>query len=522
MPAMTRSVRALGAAAGALIALLLMSACGDAPVTTDATDATQTPVPTPAQGDRKNVVLITLDTVRADHLGSYGHPKNITPNLDALAGTGVQFDKAISAASVTPVSHASILTGLIPPAHGLRVLSAEGSFRMDEDVETLANLLQSAGYRTGAVHSSFTVSGYFGFDRGFDFFDSFETDLHGQGKFRDWGLKQNQRRADATTGAAIQFLDAGEDPFFLWVHYWDMHDPMLLPDSEFMPPEDELAYNRRGAIQPNAALYAAEIRYMDHHFGRLMSALEERGHWEDTLIVIVADHGEGLGDHGWAFHRLLYQEQIRVPLIFWSRDIKGGVRSDRLVRTVDVMPTILDYVGVEIPTGLQGRSLRPLIEGRPDEERIAYADQINLFDRNAKMIQRRPKDSLLYSMQDQRWKLIYRPMHPMRSELFDLQDDPGEEKNLFAVDQPEAIRLLTQLATLAPWVEQAPTGSGMDPAARAQLEALGYVEKDEEQDAEPIVWSFVPADALGGRRYASADACARASQHACVPLRSGS
>ena len=184
------------------------------------------------------------------------------------------------------------------------------------------------------------------------------------------------------------------------------------------------------------------------------------------------------------------------------------------------MPTVLDFIGVETPGGIQGRSLRPLIEGRPDEPRLAYADQINVFDRNAKMILFRPKDGLLYSVQDQRWKLVYRPLHPRRSELFDLEKDPGESVNHFRNDHPEAIRLLGELASIAPWVEQAPTGSGMDPAARAQLEALGYVEKDAGNPPPPIVWSYTPVDPFDLKHFESAEACHAASSVECVPIRS--
>ncbi len=491
--------------AGVLGAALIASACGDS---NDEVSAS-----------RANILLVTLDTVRADYLGSYGYEHDISPNFDALAADGTQFENAISSASVTPVSHASILTGRIPPAHGLRVLSAGSSFRMNEDVETLANIVQAAGYRTGAVHSSFTVSSYFGFDRGFDFFESFDTSLHEEGKFVDWKVKQNQRRADATTDIAIDFLDAGKDPFFLWVHYWDMHDAMLLPDLEFMPPDTELAKNRRGVIQPNAALYAAEIRFMDHHLGRLLAALEKRGHKDDTLIVIVSDHGEGLGDHGWAFHRLLYQEQIRVPLVFRIPGVTGGEKRDGVVRTIDILPTVLDYVEIAPPGNIQGRSLRALIEGKSESGRMAYSEQINLFDKNAKMIQRRPNDALLHSLQDQEWKLTYRPLHPRRSELFNLADDPEEKQNLFRVDHPEAIRLLTQIAHLSPWVKQAPSGEGMDPAARAQLEALGYVQKSEDEEARPIAWSYSPIDALDRKHFATQEECLDVAQTACVLIR---
>ncbi len=489
-----------------LIALSFATGCGD-------------PGSSPEPVEPVNVLLVTLDTVRADHLGSYGFPADITPNLDRFAAQATRFERAFSTASVTPVSHASILTGRYPYSHGLRVLSADGSFRLDPGIPSLAGTLREAGFRTGAVHSSFTVSDYFGFRNGFDFFDSFETKLEKQGKFADWGLKKNQRRADITTDIAIDFLDAGNQPFFLWVHYWDMHDPILLPDDEFMPPEDELEVNRWGAIQPNRALYAAEIRYMDHHLGRLLDALKTRGLDRDTLVAIVADHGEGLGDHGWRFHRLLYQEQIRVPLLLRIPGVEGGRTIADLVRSIDVFPTVLDYFGIPIPDGIQGRSLRPLLEGNHEAPRVAYADQINVFDRNAMMIQHRPKDLLLHSVQDQRWKLIYRPLLPEASELYDLEQDPDEMNNLFRADHPEAKRLLAELAKHGGWVLEPPTGTGMDPAARKQLEALGYVETDEGEREESIAWSYTPPARFGDELFASRRDCETASGSSCVLIR---
>jgi len=491
-----------------LIALGFANGCGD-------------PASSPEPGEPVNLLLVTLDTVRADHLGSYGFPAEITPNLDRFAGQATLFERALSTASVTPVSHASILTGRYPYSHGLRVLSAEGSFRIEPGIPSLAGVLRQAGFRTGAVHSSFTVSDYFGFRSGFDFFDSFETKLEKQGKFADWRLEKNQRRADITTDVAIDFLDAGDQPFFLWVHYWDMHDPILLPDDEFMPPRDELEINRWGTIQPNRALYAAEIRYMDHHLGRLLDALKTRGLDRDTLVAIVADHGEGLGDHGWRFHRLLYQEQIRVPLLLRIPGVAGGGRIAELVRSIDIFPTVLDYLGLggSIPDDIQGRSLRPLLEGDHDSPRIAYADQINVFDENAKMIQRRPNDLLLHSVQDQRWKLTYRPLLPGASELYDLEQDPAEMNDLFRADHPEARRLLAELAEHGGWVLEPPSGAGMDPAARQQLEALGYVEKDEDEREEPMAWSYTPPARFGEEFFTSPGDCETATGSPCVLIR---
>jgi len=474
--------------------------------------------------DHPNVLLITLDTVRADHLGSYGHPKDITPNLDRLARQGTRFETAISTSAVTPVSHASILTGRNPYAHGLRVIFADGGFRLEKSVPTLASVLRAAGYRTGAALSSFTVSGYFGLDRGFDFFDGFETSLlkRESSGFRDWDTVKSQRRADATTGSAIAFLAAGKGPFFLWVHYWDMHDVLKLPDEAFMPPPTELKFSSSGNLMQSPALYAAEIRFVDHHLGPLLEALGQRGLEEGTLIAVVSDHGQGLGDHGWFGHQILYQEQIRVPLLLRIPGVAGGREVKELVRSIDLLPTLLDYAGLPLPKGVQGRSLRPLMEGREDSPRLAYADQLNLFDKNASMILRRPWDDLLYSVQDQGWKLIYRPTRPEHSELYNLAQDPAETENLFRFDHEHARRLLARLGEHDGWLRQPPRGATMDPEARKRLAALGYVEEEEKKETRsrpPIAWSYTAAADFGHQYFSTSDACVAETHSPCVLVR---
>lgn len=421
-------------------------------------------------GAPRNVVLITLDTTRADYLSCYGRPGQATPSLDALAAEGTRFDLAVSTASVTPVSHASILTGLFNHEHGLRVLYADGGYRLEDEAETLGTVLADHGFHTLAVHSAFPVSRFFGLQRGFEVFDDLETEIEEEhGEFR-WDVAGYQRRSDETTERVLAQL--GARPFFLWVHYWDPHDLAELPPG--MGAKEAREAMVAPGVQP---LYAEEVQYMDSQIGRLFAGLREKGLYDDTLVIVVADHGQGLMDHDWPAHRLLYQEQIRVPLIVRVPGTTSAPAVADLVRTVDIFPTILDYLGLEPPRPVSGRSLRALLEGTPDAPRRAFADQINGYDWNAGMVRERPLDDFLYAAIERDWKLIYRPRHFAASELFDLANDPREEHNLFDTHPVEARRLLGLLAEAAPWVSEPfePLAGGAEAeAAQQALGQLGY------------------------------------------------
>lgn len=448
----------------------------------------------PAAPQPRNVVLITLDTTRADRLSCYDASKSSTPSLDALAAEGTRFDLAISTAAVTPVSHASILTGQYNHEHGLRVIYAEGGYRLGAEAATLGTVLAASGFRTFAVHSAFPVSRFFGLERGFEVFEDLETELSKDDAA--WDVASFQRRSDETTDLAAK-LDLGA-PFFLWVHYWDPHDLAKLPPG--VQPRDARRSQQNG-VQP---FYAEEVTYMDSQIGRLLDTLRARGLYDDTLIVVVADHGQGLMDHGWHAHRLLYQEQIRVPLIVRVPGARPVPAVPALVRTVDIYPTVLDYLGIALPKPVSGRSLRPLMEGaavggETDPPRTAFADQINGYDWNAGDVRKRPLDQFLYAAMDRDWKLIYRPLAFDESELYHLAEDPHEERDLFAERPEEARRLLELLAAEAPWVTSpfAPLEGGA-PAEDVQrtLSGLGYT------GAEPVdtQWAWTCPKHLDARR----------------------
>lgn len=437
------------------------------------------------ESGKQNVILITLDTTRADYLGCYGNQDAKTPTLDALAGEGTRFDLAMSTASVTPVSHASILTGLHNNEHGVRVLFAPSGFRLPKDVPTLATVLKKQGYTTLAVHSAFPVSGFFGFKRGFDVFESFDGKMAVGLKSAtgaSWDINKMQRRSDETTELVKKHLGASKQPFFLWIHYWDPHDWSKVPPADQMPKENRDANG--DPIRPNTPLYAAEIGYMDSQIGRLFEWLRAEDMWDDTLVAVVADHGQGLMDHGWAAHRLLYQEQIRVPLILRVPGIEQKPAVSELVRSIDIFPTVLNYLGIQPPKPVSGRSLRALIAGQSDEPRIAFADQINGYDQNAEgIVEKRPLDDFIYMAADREWKLIYRPSRPAQSELYDLVNDPKELRNLYAEKPDQALRLRKLLAKHNPWVASkfAPDGSaagGNGASAQDALNQLGYTASD--------------------------------------------
>ena len=447
-------------------------------------------------GGNLNVLLVTLDTTRASRLSCYGNQIKTSPVLDELAHDGVKFDLAIAQAAVTPVSHASILTGLNPYQHGLRVMCAAEGYKLPETVPTLATVLRNAGYKTGAFLSAFPVSEYFGLSQDFDHFDngmegSYQDKLKrdDKGEWR-WGVRANQRRSDETTDKAIEWIGRQKGEFFAWVHYWDPHDRMIAPPDDvvarFVPRE------LRGR-KHTVPFYDSEIFYMDSQFGRLIKMLKDRSLYDKTVIVVVADHGEGLADgvanHGWWAHRLLYQEQIHLPLIIRVPGWPTGSVVKDLVRSIDIFPTVLEVLGLQPPGPVEGVSLCSLMENKPEPPRLAYADALNAFDFNARMVQKRPKDGVLYCAMDRSWKLIYRPRRPDDSELYNLDDDPKELNNLYAVAPDQAQRLLAELKKVDCFVTE-PFGSGpVDEEAIKRLQALGYLGGEAEQPSQQ------PADA---------------------------
>ncbi|MFT7484700.1 MAG: arylsulfatase A-like enzyme [Candidatus Paceibacteria bacterium] len=447
----------------------------------------------PAEGlPEQNVLLVTLDTTRADHLGCYGKETANTPNLDMLAQEGVRFEHAYSTAGITPMSHASILTGRNNYSHGLRVFYGELGHRLPDDVPSLPEILGERGWRTAAFVSSYPVSQAYGLSRGYQHFrtgleDSIDKlDLTKQQRhntqWQDGRRNNTQRRADNTTDEALSWLEEhGENgPWHVWMHFFDVHDFSLVPPLA-VAEQASITYDPRIGSKDVAVreqMYDFELGYVDSQIGRIVDYLKQTGQYDNTMIVVVADHGQGLSDgvenHDWLLHRLLYDWSLHVPLILKLPGHPGGLVVNELVRTVDVMPTILEHLDLAPPMGVDGRSVLPLVRGELDEPRIAYADALNLEDTHSpgSKLPGTQNDNLYVAM-DLRWKLIHHHKHPENSELYDLQRDPTEQNNLFGKRPAVTDRLMRFLVDRDAFRLVPGATGGPAPDASA-LDDLGY------------------------------------------------
>ena len=419
---------------------------------------------------RPNVLLITLDTVRADRMGFLGSTRGLTPSLDALARQAVVFTRAYAQAPITTVSHATILTGTYPPFHGVRDFGAP----LPANVPYLPDLFHHAGYRTGAFVGSLILDPHAGtapgFDRGFDVYDAgFRIRRPGEDRYATV-----ERRGDEVVARAIRWLNVATTqanptsptrpagptrpgrptpptrasaPFFLWVHLFDAHDP-------YDPPRDLKA---RYAAAP----YDGEIAAVDRLAGRLVQAVAP-----ETIVVVAADHGEALGDHGEDTHGVfLYDATLHVPLVVRLPDRRGaGARITSRVRLADVAPTLLEAAGVLVPPAMQGESLLPLVSVTAVQDRPVYAETD--YPRQAFGW------SSLLSWRTDNFLLVRAP----RRELYDDRADPRATKNLADARGPAADRLERELEQ---FIRRTAGGGGPqapnDPALAQRLASLGYV-----------------------------------------------
>ena len=428
-----------------------------------------------AGGRRPNVVLVSIDSLRADHLGAYGYPRPTSPRLDRLAAEGVVFDSAWSTTTWTLPSHVSLLTALYPEVHGV----TEDGLRMTADQLLLSEVLRSAGYRTAAFVSAPFLNRIYGFDQGFDLYDDVTIPL-----------KRHRESHRGSTGAALhgaitRWLGEGHgEPFFLFLHYWDVHFDYEPPPA-FVAPFDPgyrgaaefRNFEKNRAIHPGmpeadlarlVALYDGEIAYTDHHLGLLFDELERLGKLEDSLVVVTGDHGDEFFEHGEKGHmKNLFETTLRVPLVVrFPGGAAGGTRVAEPVSLVDVGPTLLDALGVARPPVFDGESLVDLAAGqRRRRPRPIFA---GLYGR-----------SWAVRSGDLKLVRVERTGEPPSEALFDLAADPGEVEDLAPSRRDEA-RQLSDL--LARWRRHA-AGQRREAARpfekgeglRETLESLGYL-----------------------------------------------
>src|SRR5450755_705271 len=397
-----------------------------------------------------NVVLITIDTLRPDHLGCYGYQSIKTPNIDALAADGTSFDRAFTVVPVTLPSHSSMLTGTYPMLSGMHDFSAN---KLSPQQPTMASVLKQAGYATGAVIAAAVLDGKFGLNQGFDFYyDHFDFS-----RLSESNLDEMERPGNVVADQALDWLGKNsQKKFFLWMHLYDPHFP-------YNPPEPYRA-------EYAGRLYDGEIAFADAQVGRLVRFLKEKGLYQNTVIVLTGDHGEGLGEHGEKTHGFfIYNATMHVPLIIRLPAAAAGQTVEDLVSLVDLMPTVLGAVGVEVPAQVQGKSLLARVRGSDgqaiEHERTVYGETF--------LPRIHFNWSELRGSENTKYHFIDAP----KPELYDVAKDPGETHNLLgekkAVGEEMRAKLVAMIRDYSAGKELAEK-TGLDPALMERLKSLGY------------------------------------------------
>lgn len=427
----------------------------------------------PVPGDEEtpeqpNIVVYLVDALRRDHLGVYGYPRPVSPNIDRFAAEATVFDRALAQSSWTRSSVASLLTGLEPQVHGVNGRDDA----LPVSAQTAAELLAAAGYHTAAVITNGNVGQQFGFEQGFDHFSR---------------SRKLQHRSDQVNERVLQFLESASfrQPFFLYVHTMDPHHPYQPPESfrqrfagdsaPELGENETLKAFRKGVREPDAAeveqvvsLYDAEVASNDHYFGELLELLRSRGLYESTLVIFLSDHGEEFWEHAnWGHGHTLYREVLDIPLIIREPRQRDPRRVSGLVQHVDLLPTMLDYAGAPAPPSLPGVSLR---RARNLGE-LAPLTVFSVLDLDGRQAA---------SLTEVEWKLIEQQAgkRGRRPEIFHLASDPGEETALHDAD-PVVVGFLTRLLREreARRVEaRAPSTAVMDDELVEELKALGYLQ----------------------------------------------
>jgi choline-sulfatase len=403
--------------------------------------------------EKPNVILITLDTTRSDHLGCYGYAGAKTPNLDSLARRGVLFEQAATTSPLTLPAHCSMLTGMYPTYHGVRI---NGNAALNEEQTTVAEVLSAQGYKCGAFIGAFVLDGRWGLRQGFEHYDD-QFDLK---KYKHIDLGAVQRPGNEVMDAALDWLEGQKNaPFFAWIHLYDPHTP-------YGPPEPYLSEFRPQGL---VGLYDGEIAFMDEQIGRCLGWLEENGLDKKTVLILVGDHGEGLGSHGEGTHGyFIYDYAVHVPFIVVTPFEKlQGIRVPSQVRTIDIFPTLLELAAFAPAAETQGRSLLPVMfRPQKKEDGFAYSESMSP---NLQF-----GWSSLHSLRTTKYKYIDVP----KAELYDLSRDPDEQTNLLAQDRrvvremkEKLDRLMEDTGRGAP----TPQTANLDKETMERLSALGYI-----------------------------------------------
>ncbi|MHC4911804.1 MAG: sulfatase-like hydrolase/transferase [Planctomycetota bacterium] len=402
--------------------------------------------------DIRHVILISIDTCRADYLGCYGYHRPTTPNIDRLAAQSILFENVISQVPITLPSHCSMLTGTIPPYHGVHNNS---DYKLGESNVTLAEILTGRGFATGAIVSAFVLDSQFGLDQGFDSYnDSFEEPV------RNLLYFSQRRGAEASRFAGAWLEKHKNKKFFLFLHYFDPH-------IKYTPPEpfaSEFADN----------LYAGEIAYTDYCIGQVIERLKDLDIYDSTLLIVTADHGEMLGEHGEDDHTyFIYQPAIKVPLIFKLPGRHKPQKVKNLVGLIDIMPTVCSLLGIEAPAHVQGKDLSKYFDQSrtSGQNRHIYCESLTPTRYGA---------AALLGLVTDRFKYI----QTARPELYDIVEDAGETKNLLD-QQPHRARILQdRLKQLLQQTLRNDTSTkvDLDEQAIKRLQSLGYVAGDISED----------------------------------------
>jgi choline-sulfatase len=392
-----------------------------------------------------NLVVVTIDTLRPDHVRCYGDSKAETPTIDSIAASGVLFENAVTQTPLTPPSHASIFTGLYPTVHHVR---DTGGFILQPSSLTLATILQRQGWNTAAFISSAVLKKTFGFNQGFSVYDD---QMPRPGNSRDF-LDDPERRAGDTVDRAVRWLEAQSNkPYFLWVHLYDPHMP-------YQPPSP---FKEKYKDRP----YDGEIAYADRELGRLFEVVHKKSPAEKTIVALLSDHGESLGEHGEYSHGVfLYDATLRIAFLISGPGVPSGIRVTQQARTIDFLPTVLELMGGKASPAVQGASLVSTFTGHDAPTSLSYAETLY------------PKINYgwaeLRAIRTNHWKYVRAP----KPELYDLLKDPAERNNIIQSNAVEVQKFEAKLkAVIGNDGSEKVETSSLGPRTLDQLKSLGYL-----------------------------------------------